>query len=132
MNKKGFTVIELLAVITVLAVLGVIVVPLIGEVISDNKEKLYDTQIDNIKGAVSNYVSSNVFSIDIENGESVGLHLSFLKSQGYIDSELANPLTGEEFDDNLVIIISNNAGVYSYTVCTDDVQCDTNIDFLDS
>ena len=132
MNKRGFTLIELLAVITILAVLGVIIVPIIKNVISKNKRILYDTQIRNIEGATSNYVSENIFSINIPNGSSVGIHLSFLKNNGYIDKDIANPITNEKFNDNMIIIITNNNNSYSYTVCDEGVSCNTNVNFLDS
>lgn len=125
MNKKnGFTLVELLGVITILAMLGVIIVPTINNVISENRKKLYDTQIRNIKASASNFVSENILSLDIEKNESLGITLGMLKELGYIDKNITNPITRESFDNDLVIIITNNESGFEYTVCTSDNLCD--------
>jgi len=125
MNKKnGFTLVEFLGVITILAMLGVIIVPTINNVISENRKKLYDTQIRNIKASASNFVSENILSLDIEKNESLGITLGMLKELGYIDKNITNPITRESFDNDLVIIITNNESGFEYTVCTSDNLCD--------
>ena len=47
--KKGFTLVELLAVIILLGVIGLIVVPSITKTINNSKEDLYNDQIGKIK-----------------------------------------------------------------------------------
>ena len=71
MKKNGFTLIELLGVVTILGLLGVIIVPTINNVISKNKQVLYDTQIRNIESAASHYVSENFLSLDIPNNSTI-------------------------------------------------------------
>ena len=131
MKKNGFTLIELLGVVTILGLLGVIIVPTINNVISKNKQVLYDTQIRNIESAASHYVSENFLSLDIPNNSTVGIHLLYLKNLGFIDKDITDPSTREKFSDDLVILITNKDNVYSYTVCVDGVSCNTNVDFLD-
>lgn len=128
-RKDGFTLIEFLGVLTILALLGVIIVPTINDIILNNKQKLYDTQIRNIKSGASNFMSDNVFNYDFSINESFGIKLSDLKNLGYIDSDIKNPISREKFSDDLVIIISNTSSGYTYTVCTENVYCDTNINF---
>ncbi|MBP3921074.1 MAG: type II secretion system protein [Bacilli bacterium] len=127
MNKKAFTLIELLGVVTILSMLGLIIVPVTTNIIRENKEKLYETQIRNIKQATSNFVSENFLKLNIENGQKLGITLGKLKELGHIDTEIKNPITKEKFEDNLVIIISKNEKGYEYTVCTSNTHCDTNI-----
>jgi len=124
MNKKGFTLVELLGVITILGLLGMVIVPVINHIIDENKESLYDSQINNIKISASNFVSENVFSLDIETGESKGITLGKLKSMGYVDKNIKNPITRQFFDDNMVIIITKTNTEYQYKVCTSDVVCE--------
>lgn len=124
MNKKGFTLVELLGVITILGLLGLVVVPVISNIISDNKKSLYESQISNIKIGVANFVSENVFSLDISEGESIGITLGKLQSMGYISEDIKDPITREFFDDDMVIIISKHSNEFQYTVCTSDVVCE--------
>lgn len=130
MKKNGFTLVELLGVVTILVMLGLIIIPTINKVVSDNKVKLYNVQIKNIKSGASSFVSENVLSFDVPNNGSIGIKLGKLKELGYVDNNITNPITREQFDDNLVIIITNSSNVYEYTVCddtVDDVYCDSNV-----
>lgn len=129
MGKKGFTLIELLGVVTILAMLGLIIVPTTNKIISDNKKQLYDIQIRNIKSGASNFVSEHVFDLDIPNNSSIGIKLGKLKELGYIDIDITDPTTKIKFDDDLVILITNNDSGYTYTVCDDSVVCDANVSF---
>ena len=45
MNKKGFTLIEMLAIIILLSVIALITYPIINNVVSDSKDEIYDKQI---------------------------------------------------------------------------------------
>ena len=47
--KKGFTLVELLAVITVLAIITVIAVPTVSRSIENSKQKSHDIQIKKMK-----------------------------------------------------------------------------------
>ena len=125
MKKNGFTLVELLGVITILAMLGIIVVPIVTGLISDSKQSLYDTQIRLIESGASDYISDNVFSIDLPVGTSKGITLGTLKSLGYVDSNIIDPISKKKFDDNMVIIITNTSKGFEYKVCTQYVNCDS-------
>ena len=131
MNKKGFTLVELLGVVAILAMLGLVIVPVISNVLSDNKEKLYDVQINNIKSGASSFVAENIFDINISSGNSVGITLGDLKNLGYIDEDIKDPITRNNFSDDLAITITNQNGVFTYTVCTEGVSCNLDIPFYD-
>ena len=60
MNKKGFTLVELLGVITVLAIIGVITMPIVNKTIKDSKEKSYKAQIKEIEKAAEDYTAENM------------------------------------------------------------------------
>ena len=129
MKKNGFTLIELLGVVTILAMLGMIVVPTINKVLTDNKNELYEVQIRNIKSGASNFVSENVFSdnLEIPNNSSIGIKLGKLKELGYIDVDITNPISKDKFSDDMLILITNSNNGYSYTVCDERVNCNTNV-----
>ncbi len=59
-KKNGFTLVELLAVIVLIALLLVIAVPNALKMSSRVKEKAYDTKVDLIEQAAKNYGQSNI------------------------------------------------------------------------
>ena len=60
MNRnKGFTLVELLAVITLLAVMAIVAVPTVSNIMSKQKEKLYYDQLNTVIKAAQNWVSDN-------------------------------------------------------------------------
>lgn len=127
MKENGFTLIELLGVIIVLAMLGVVIIPFISDIISDNKKELYDVQIRNIKSGASNFMSENVFNIEIASGSSLGIRLGKLKELGYVDNDVYNPITRNKFNDDMLVIINYSNSAYSYIVCDGSVVCDSNV-----
>ena len=58
-NKKGFTLVELLAVVALLAVLAAVATPVISSVSRKSKEKMYDAKIKMITEAAVLYAEKN-------------------------------------------------------------------------
>ena len=70
MNKKAFTLIELLAVIVVLGILALIVTPILINVVKDSNEKSYKLSADGYISAVNDYILSNQLDgKKVENGK---------------------------------------------------------------
>ena len=55
MKNKGFTLVELLAVITILAIISIIAVPIVLNLIEDLKIKSYDNSVENVMKAAKIY-----------------------------------------------------------------------------
>ena len=55
MKKNGFTLMELLAVIIILTLMGMIVVPIVENSINSGKDDLYIAQIDSVKASLKKY-----------------------------------------------------------------------------
>ena len=115
MNKKAFTLVELIAVLILLGVLGLIATVTINNELKENKERLYNIQIDNIKRSAQTWASDNVFSLPSENGEFVIITLGQLIQQG-LSSEVINPKTNKPFDNSLQIKITLVENSYVYEV----------------
>ena len=62
MNKKGFTLIELMAVVAILAIIGVIVIPKILKVKEDSINRLYKEQEDRLVEKAKEYMDDNYIS----------------------------------------------------------------------
>ena len=117
--KKGFTLIELMAVIFILGVVGTIAVVSVDKTIKDNKQKLYEIQLSNIKEAARIWGDAHINLIPDENGDAISIPLLLLKQDGLLDKEYKNPKNEELFYDNMYIDISYENGVYIYNVIED-------------
>lgn len=105
MEEKGFTLVELLAVLIILAIIFVIAVPLMTEILDQSKNTLYKKQIDTILNASYDYSLKHINSLP--NNDTISyITVGELKYEGILDYDLTNPETNERFKDNLVVSIS--------------------------
>ena len=117
MNKKGFTLIELIGVIVILALLTLIIVPnvvsFLQQGITDSKE-FQDESI--ILGA-KNWASDHKDELP-DAGNTLNLQLSTLQSGGYIENNIKDPETGDKIDMDAVcvVITTENGRKYNYVV----------------
>ena len=111
MNKKAFTLVELLGVIVILGIIGMITTPIVQNTIDKNNTRLCEDQIESFKKAAKNYVASNPFTnLDTETSITIGK----LQENGYIEeSELKNP-RGGNFSPNSVVKITYNGKKITY------------------
>lgn len=126
MNRKGFTLIELMAVVTILAILSLIVIPIVDKNLKKSKDEMYKIQIENIRLAAKGFFSDHTDKKPVNN-ISCSISLTNLVEYGYISSDIVNPRTGEPFDEYYVQIKNigtNNRDVYAYYVCPDDDECE--------
>lgn len=105
MNKKGFTLAELIGVIVVLALICLISVPAIASVLKTNKKSLCETQLNNILAAARNYASENLLTMPVNDGETRIITIQDLIDNGFIDQDIENPVTKENFDSEIEITI---------------------------
>lgn len=114
MNKKGFTLVELLGVLVILAIIFAIVSPLVTDILSESKDAIYQKQIDTILNATYDFSLKNLNCLP-EYDKKTYITLAELKYEGMIDSNITDPITNEKFADNLVISIYNVGAGYKYS-----------------
>lgn len=137
--KKGFTLIELMAVIVIIAGIALVVVPSVDRSINRANQNAYNVQISNIQSAAKNWYSDALVGriegytylsegcVDKNddgvcdknlpgNGESITITLKDLKDGNYISKDIENPLTKKPFSDTTKIVITNNNETYTYKV----------------
>ena len=66
MNKKGFTLVELLAVIVILGVIGTITAPIVINLIDDSRQSAFKSSLNGIKKAIENDYSDNGFDTTVK------------------------------------------------------------------
>lgn len=132
-NKKGFTFVELLAVITIIGVLALILLPTIEKIKKTNNEKVYQQQLDNIVLSLKSWASDNrIYLPEKENGV-LTITLGNLKADGYIEYEVKNPLTDKCFDNGMALIIKKIKRNYDYSIDLSTIKESDNCEFnLDS
>lgn len=101
MKKHGFTLVELLAVIIILAILATLVITVMNSTVNTSAEKLYKNQVENIIEASRSYVLKYGFNNEITICE--------LKKVGLLDKKIKNPKTENLFDDALLVVVSKDS-----------------------
>ena len=114
--KKGFTLVELMAVIVVLGLLGGIVIPVVTNIVKDAADKAYNANIEAIKTSAYDWALKNTKLLPKENNASVVVYLNELKSNTTIAVDLKNPKTGKVLSNNTSVTITKNGNNYDYTV----------------
>lgn len=116
MKSKGFTMVELLGVIIILAVVATIVTPTISIIIRNTGRNAYNQQIENIRSAAKNWASDNLFATPKEGEPALILSMNNdLVKNGYIDKNIVDPNTGEPFG-NIEIYVIYDAGSLIYDI----------------
>ena len=70
LNNKGFTLVELLAVVVILSILLAFMYPNVNKLINENKEKNYEKLESSIKSAAKMYISDYRYKISVD-GENI-------------------------------------------------------------
>lgn len=123
MKKKGFTLVELLAVVVLLGMIALIITPTVRNMIKDSKQKLYDEQINLIEAGLKNWANANVFILP-EEGETIKLSLGQLKQAGFIEMKINNPKNNKCFSNDSILSIKKHNNSYIYKAEeTIDVDC---------
>lgn len=103
--KKGFTLVEILAVVVILGVISVIAYPIITNMIENSKISAFDSSKKLIIKSAKNKYATDVNS----SGITTYKVLDLIK-EGYISNGAKNPITGEEYSTDTKILITNNDG----------------------
>ena len=123
MKKNGFTLIEILGVITLLALLSVVVLMVTDNSLKKSKKTLSDAQISNIKSAASMWRTDNIEMIPDDGYYT--LTLGELIDSGYI-GDVIDPNTNHSFNRNLIVKVNVNDILVDEESSIDDV-IDANI-----
>lgn len=117
MNNKGFTLIELIVVVAIIALLSLVLTPNVISLINKNKVNSYNDTIKSIEMAAATYVSDNRYGLGItctDNEKKVTLKT--LVEAGALTSIPTNPCTNGNFVDTEEVTITYycNTKEYSY------------------
>ena len=108
MNKKGFTLVELISVIVILGILALIVFPSVLSTINKGKSNTKDSNKKLIIAGAKNYVTDNQNSFKSIDGKTYCISIGTLYNAGYIKTVI-----GIDVDDDVTKITDVVKAVYS-------------------
>ncbi|MCI3922540.1 prepilin-type N-terminal cleavage/methylation domain-containing protein [Paenibacillus sp. TRM 82003] len=114
-NQKGFTLVELLAVIVILGIIAMIAVPAIGNIIEKSREDALEQSILMVRDSAEAYF--------LDNPATTKVTLTVLVEKGYLRSVPKNPKTNTAFTGAEEVVYSGGkvTEVAGFTVSGDTV-----------
>ena len=138
MKAKGFTLVELLGVIVILAIIFTLISPTVTNIIVESRQTVYQKQIKAILNAAYDFTLQHLNYLP-EDDSANSIILGQLKHDGFVDVDIKNPESDEIFPDNLVISIKKDdnknhsndlsmvRGNYLYTVEKDKLSASSSL-----
>ena len=113
LNNKGFTLVEILAVLIILIAIMAVAIPSITSSIERTKEKQNNARKEMLESFAELYVDNHKNQVENNLGvnDSCYIEISTLKEESYFKEEAAFDADGEEFDG---IIIFTKPNTYKY------------------
>ena len=120
-NKKGFTLVELLAVIIIISIIALIVFPVVTKQIKGSKDDLYKVQVENIIKAAKDYILDNPELLDEYHINPTLVSIEDLQtatnSKGitYLEEgSIKSPLDGNAMNGTVVVAYDEDSQQYTY------------------
>ena len=111
--KKGFTLVELLGVVTLLAILLLMGTATISKIVKENRTDMYNKQIASFKESAKTWAMGHTNELP-DPGNSIRITLDDLIRENLVKNNVKNPITDEIFDTSEYFCIKNINGQYDY------------------
>lgn len=104
-NEKGFTLVELIAIILVLSAIFLVSFPSILNSAKKGKEEEYNNMVKNLCLAGETYIYSNIENYDQLKtvGSTINIAVNELIEYGNVDASLTNPKTGTLVENSTLV-----------------------------
>lgn len=112
MNRKGFTLVELIAVITIMSLIAIITTPAYDSISKSIKTRNYESKKNTIKAHTLNYVERYLKNeaYDETTSKTLCFSVNYLIRNGIISSDnekeeyIENNVTGEKYANDIIYI----------------------------
>lgn len=114
MNNKGFTMVELIAVVALIAILSGVTISAVTRQMEKSKRKTYKTHEENLKRATTNYLSTHT---ELANSSSLIIKAQDLINEGFLE-DLNDPVNKDETcnSKSYVIVTAKYDTAESYNI----------------
>ena len=129
MKKSGFTLVELVGVIIILALVTLLAIPSILQAVRGTKEELSDATKSIIYEATQLYVSENPNNFAKKSGNIYCVTLETLTDKEYLPNKVYDSVTGEEIPLDSKIEVRYEAGNFSYNLNN---ECVVHVEYADN
>lgn len=121
MKKKGFTLVELLAVITLLALIMIVVVTSTSASNRNMRKDLKESEVRLIYSAAETYIQKNKNEYPTVEGNIYCISLKDLINEGLLEDNLVNAMEDTKLDLNLGVKVTVESKV-SYNFEFDEIE----------
>ena len=111
--KKAFTLIEMLAILLILAILSLILIPTVKNALGNAKNNAYESQVNIIENAAEKYFMDSEYNID--GSEKKVIYLADIIKAQYIDNDkVINPIDEKEMTGCVLVSMYSNQYHFQY------------------
>lgn len=120
MGRKGFTLVELTAVVLLIGIIATLAAIPISKMIKDSKESVYDSQTKQIVLAAENWAVDNPDELSNDPDHPTVITVGDLINQDYLEDSIIDSRTEEKIEECSKIIITflanseSNRKTYKY------------------
>jgi len=121
MKKNAFTLIELIAVIVILGILVIVIMPTFTDTLNRTKERLNDSQKNQIIAAARNW---GMQKLSLESNKNINyVTIKTLQNDGFLDDkEVKNLISKQNLKGDTIICIRYKNNQYEYTFEGDPIE----------
>lgn len=116
MKTKGFTLIELMGVIIILALIAIIATPNIIDQIRKLNTEVSKTQLAVLEAAADNYLTANPDQFKMNNGRVYCITLQEIIDAGMLTDPVVDASTGEVISNSTVMQAEVRNNSFTYTL----------------
>jgi prepilin-type N-terminal cleavage/methylation domain len=124
MKKQGFTLVELLGVISVLAILLIAISVPVTKGIRDANVSACNNQLDMVISSAKLWGKENYDQLPAEIGDKKSIYLDDLINASLFDEESKNPKTNEKLENMEVVIEKTGKKRWSYSLNISSSYCE--------
>lgn len=114
MNKKAFTLIELVAILALISLIATLTFRVVTNRIKNSQERLYNSLISDLKKAGENYMNDNS-EIDRYHLNTMCISIEELQTKNYLDKDvIKNPKNNQVMDGSIKITYNEEINQYEF------------------